>query len=401
MPRLNAKNHSWGGVFFELRLRFALSGSKVLRKESIRSKGVQVQTRAKGVLPDLEIEAMVGRGEIIASLAPDQVQPASLDLALGSVAYRMRASFLPGKGGKIEDAIAALSLTRHDLSVGAVLEPGAVYLVPAKESLALPADVAGRANPKSSTGRIDVFVRTLCDGSERFDEVVAGYAGGVWIEIVPLTFPVVVRTGSRLAQMRFRRGDLALNDDALVELHRREPLVSEGEFVASDGLCFSVDLSAESDGIVGWRACRHGGVVDVDVVGGSRIEDFWEPVRARRGPGKPGMVLEPGQFYILASRECIRVPSDHAAEMLPFDAGVGEFRAHYAGFFDPGFGMGRPSRAVLEVRSREAPFLLEHGQIVGRLVYEPMAAKPRALYGVDLGSNYDGQRLKLSKHFAP
>src|SRR5450830_1437040 len=293
----------------------------------------------KGILPDRMIAALAAAGGILPStdFVPDQIQPASLDLRLGEVAYRVRASFLPGRT-TVAERIDGLKLHEISLSDGAVLETGCVYIVPLLESLALPDEISAAANPKSSTGRLDVFTRVIADETRGFDRIEAGYHGPLYAEISPRTFPVLVREGSRLSQIRFRRGHAVL--------------------------------------------------------------DFWEPMQAR--PDK-SLILDPNEFYILASKEAVQVPPDYAAEMVPFDPLVGEFRVHYAGFFDPGFGYagagGKGARAVLEVRSREVPFILEHGQIVGRLVYEKMIARPDKLYGSGIGSNYQAQSLKLSKHF--
>jgi dCTP deaminase len=332
-----------------------------------------------------------------------QIQPASLDLRLGARAWRMRASFLPGSNRTVAQRVAELALHEIDLTRGAVLETGCVYVAEIAETLALPADVAAAANPKSSTGRIDVFTRVIADQSQAFDAVCAGYHGPLYAEISPRTFPVVVRSGSRLSQLRFRRGEPRLNDGALIALHRETRLTDDPAASISGGIAVSIDLSgAAMDGLIGYRAKRHTGLVDVDRVSAHRIVDFWEPVYAEQGQA---IVLDPGQFYILASKEAVQVPPAFAAEMVPFDPLVGEFRVHYAGFFDPGFGHapagGAGARAVLEVRSHDVPFILEHGQIVGRLVYEHMAEVPATIYGADLRSNYQAQGLKLSKHFHP
>jgi len=355
-----------------------------------------------GILPDRMIAALAGEGRIRPAqpLAPGQIQPASLDLRLGAVAYRVRASFLPGPGIAVARRIAELKLHEFALSGGAVLETGCVYIVPLIEALALPEDIAAATNPKSSTGRLDVFTRVIADETRGFDRVAPGYHGPLYAEISPKTFPVLVREGARLSQLRLRRGDAVLNAEALRALHARERLVDRAEAVMGEAVAVSVDLSGADGGIVGYRAKRHTAVIDVERRAAYDVADFWEPIAAR---GDNSLILDPDEFYILASTEAVQVPPDYAAEMVPFDPLVGEFRVHYAGFFDPGFGYagagGLGSRAVLEVRSREVPFILEHGQIVGRLVYEKMLARPDTLYGRDIGSNYQAQGLKLSKHF--
>jgi dCTP deaminase len=372
-----------------------------------------LQTSERGILPDRMIAALAEDGAITAvrPFAADQIQPASLDLRLGAVAYRVRASFLPGPGATVAKRIEELKLHEIVLTNGAVLETGCVYIVPLLERLALPDAIAAAANPKSSTGRLDVFTRVIADETRGFDRIEAGYRGPLYAEISPKTFPVLVREGSRLSQMRFRHGDSTLDGEALRALHARERLVDAAEAVLGEGVAVSVDLAgfdvgaarrerADGSSIVGYRAKRHTGLIDVDRRDGYVVDEFWEPVIAR---SERDLILDPDEFYILASKEAVQVPPDYAAEMVPFDPLVGEFRVHYAGFFDPGFGYvgagGRGARAVLEVRSREVPFILEHGQIVGRLVFEKMLARPERLYGSGIGSNYQAQGLKLSKHF--
>ncbi len=349
------------------------------------------------------IAALAEAGGIIAAaqFTDDQIQPASLDLRLGEVAFRVRASFLPGPGATVAERIDDLKLHEITLGDGAVLETGCVYIVPLQEGMALPADIAAAANPKSSTGRLNVFTRVIADQTRGFDRIEAGYHGPLYAEISPRTFPVLVREGSRLSQIRFRRGHAELGGEALAALHARESLVDDEDADVSAGVSVGVDL-AGFDGRIGYRAKRHTGLINVDRRGGYEVAEFWEAIAARRDQS---LVLDPDEFYILASKEAVQVPPDYAAEMVPFDPLVGEFRVHYAGFFDPGFGYagagGRGARAVLEVRSREVPFILEHGQTVGRLVYEKMLARPDQLYGEGIGSNYQAQTLKLSKHFRP
>jgi dCTP deaminase len=357
----------------------------------------------QGILPAHRIQALADAGalKIAAPFAQGQVQPASLDLRLGVRAWRMRASFLPGPGRPVSACIDNLALHEIDLERGAVLETGCVYVAELQESLALPPSVAAAANPKSSTGRIDVFTRVIADRAREFDMIEAGYTGPLYAEISPRTFPVLVRAGSRLSQVRFRQGHARLDDAGHHALHAREKLVTSSEPNIAGGVAVSIDLAGfDASGLVGYRAKRHTGLIDVDRVGAHSTLDFWEPIHDR---GRRDLVLDPGEFYILASKEAVRVPPDHAAEMTPFDPLVGEFRVHYAGFFDPGFGAaeagGAGSRAVLEVRSHDVPFILEDGQIVGRLVYERMAETPRTLYGAGIASNYQAQGLKLSKHF--
>jgi dCTP deaminase len=346
-----------------------------------------------GVLTAEDLSRAAADGVIAAPpLGERQVQPASLDLRLGARAWRVRAAFLPGEGRRVADRLDGLALHELDLTRGAVMEKGCVYVAELQEGLALPADLSASANPKSSTGRIDVFVRLVTDGAAAYERVPAGYSGPLYAEISPRTFSVLVREGSSLNQLRLRRGDPALSDERLTERHAREPLSTGG--AVGGGLRLSVDLSAEA-AIVGYRARRHSGLIDVDRVGALDPADFWEPIAAPGG----FIVLDPDEFYILASREELRVPTDLAAEMVAIDTELGAFRAHYAGFFDPGFGVGQGSRAVLEVRGFDCPFVLEHGQTAARLTYERLTGEPGQAYGAGLGSNYQGQGLRLSKHF--
>ena len=353
-----------------------------------------------GVFPSQHIAEMIAHGQISADhpIPAQQIQPASLDLRLGDTAWRVRASFLPGRAGRVAERLAEFEMHKIDLDHGAVLEKGCVYVVPLMESLALPPGISAVANAKSSTGRLDLLTRLITDHGVEFDRIEPGYGGPLYAEICPRSFSVLVRPGMRLNQIRFRQGQAVLDDAALAQLHTDQTLVT-GEAHIDGGLGFSVDLRPEKGTLVGWRAKPHTGVIDLDLINHYAPRDFWEEVHAEHGR----IILDPDAFYILVSREAVHIPPLFAAEMAPYLAMVGEFRVHYAGFFDPGFGHaaagGHGSRGVLEVRCHEAPFALEHGQIVGRLVYERMRAAPDMLYGVDLGSNYQGQGLKLSKHF--
>ncbi len=359
------------------------------------------QTPQPGVLADHQIRAMLDAGQIAASVdvADGQIQPASLDLRLGNMAYRVRASFLAGHDHTVADRLNLFQMHEIDLTGGAVLEKGCVYVVPLIESLALPAGMTAAASAKSSIGRLDLLTRVITDHGIEFDRVPEGYVGPLYVEICPRSFSVVAQTGQMLNQIIFRNGKTIMDDDALRALHAKTPIV-DGDAVISDGLGFSVDLRPDGTDLVGYRAKPHTGVIDLGKLAHYDPAEYWEEVRTDKG----WIILDPGAFYILVSNEAIVIPPMAAAEMAPYIAMVGEFRVHYAGFFDPGFGYaeagGSGSRGVLEVRCHEAPFVLEHGQIVGRLVYEHMAAMPDALYGREIKSNYQGQGLKLSKHFS-
>ncbi|MFQ5597150.1 MAG: 2'-deoxycytidine 5'-triphosphate deaminase [Nitrospiria bacterium] len=365
--------------------------------------------QAKGVLPAQKIKEMIGTGYLAAKdpIKDAQIQPASCDLRLGPVAYRVRSSFLPGRLAPVHKKIDQLRMHEIDLSRSAVLEKGCVYIVPLKESLRLPPDMSGRANPKSTTGRLDIFTRLLTDYGSEFERVDPGYKGGLYVEIVPRTFSVVVREGTKLNQMRFIRGmDAPPSDTKLNKLDKKETLVylkndEARDALISEGLRISIDLEGvRGTDIVGYRAKRHAPLIDLSLVDHYDPLDFWEPIPA---PRSKSLVLNPDDFYILLSKEKLRIPPDYAAEMVAYDPSVGEFRIHYAGFFDPGFGYGnndiKGTHAVLEIRSHEVPFLLEDAQVVGRLIYEPLLGRPEKVYGEGIGSSYQCQGLSLSKQF--
>lgn len=373
-----------------------------------------------GILPYQAIWEMVRSGEIntvLESVAGDQVQPASIDLRLGQFAYPVDTSFLPGRGVKVLEKMQRLDADferfRIDLRPGAVLEKGRVYVVPLLESIKLKSDVAAFANPKSSTGRLDILTRLIADGATHFDQVEAGYEGQLYIEIAPRSFSVVARMGTRLNQLRFRR-TRGLAPRPITAADWKQ-LLEDGLIVGSEAdedlhanaapgvLPFTVDLrgTGADNTLIGWRAKRNTQRIDLDRRDYDPL-DFWEPMRFHK---ESALTLVPDEFYILMTKEAIAVPPQYAAEMLPYDTRAGEFRVHYAGFFDPGFGWNaqdrKPgsSRGVLEVRSHEVPFLLEHGQLVGWLRYERMANEPKMLYGQEIQSNYQGQSLKLAKQF--
>jgi dCTP deaminase len=361
-----------------------------------------------GVLPYQSLRELVRARELFAvePIEPEQFQPASLDLRLGHIAYRVRASFLPGAGASVLEKIRQFGMHEIDLARGAVLEKGCVYIVPLMEQLALSSRIAGIANPKSSTGRLDVFTRVIADGATVFDRIDPGYEGRLYIEIAPRTFSILVRKGSRLVQLRLRRGAPSSTAAGLRRLQEACHLVdvpAGQETIRDDTIGVTLDLSGDpTTGLVGFRAKPHAGIVDVDLRQAYDATDYWDPIYAKPGSG---IILDPDDFYILATKEFVRVPPDHAAEMVAYDTLVGEFRVHYAGFFDPGFGWnpdgGPGAKAVLEVRSHEVPFVLEHEQIVGWLRYERLTGIPDRLYGSTIGSHYQAQGLQLGKQFKP
>jgi dCTP deaminase len=366
-----------------------------------------------GVLVDTSLYALHKAGGLTAQtpLAEGQIQPASVDLRLGAKAYRVQAGFLPASGRTVESYLPSLCMSELDLTKPQLLERGAVYIVPLQEGLKLPAEIVGSASPKSSTGRLDIFVRLVLDGVTTYDTVPAGYSGPMYLEISPLTFPIVARMGDRLSQLRLRCGEVRISDTELQALHKKTPLMRPADVplltdngaVMNEGLWISIDLhgpGSEADPIIGYRARHHTQPVDLAKVGHYPWDAFWEPIRRSVNP----LILYPEEFYIFASREGICVPPSHAAELVAYDTRIGEIRVHYAGFFDPGFGYDTKggthgTRAVLEVRAHDVPCVLEHGQPIGRFLYEKLVATPEKLYGSDIGSNYAGQTLKLAKQF--
>jgi dCTP deaminase len=360
---------------------------------------------ATGILPSQTIRQFIDSGRVISPvpITDSQIQPASIDLRLGRKAYQVRASFLPGRS-TIEKKIQDLVIREIDLEPGAVFATTSVFIVPLIESLDLPNDVSGMANPKSTTGRLDIFTRLITEPGEEFERVPKGYKGNLYLEIVSRTFPIVIRTGMRLNQLRLIKGNPPSSDGRLAKLAEREPLVYEDDENPTEpridrGMRVSVDLQGNGSKIVAYRAKRNAPPIDLANVNYYDIDEFWEVIASR----SKGLILNPSDFYILASWERISVPPTHAAEMVPFDPSLGEFRIHYAGFFDPGFGYGlsgsRGTKAVLEVRAHEVPILLEDRQLVGRLIYHKMAKEPHKVYGPSIGSSYQQQGLALSKQF--
>ena len=376
--------------------------------------------KVPGVLSGQEITELINKNIISCDhkINKDLIQPASIDLRLGLKAWRVPASFLPGKGNLVSERLKNFAMHEISLVDGAVLECGCVYIVKLLEHVSLTDDLTGVANPKSSTGRLDVFTRLIVDGAQEFEDVPTGYSGPLYVEISPRTFSILVRTGSRLNQLRIRRGYSVTTDKEMEILQKHVGLVrTEGDNNLPDkiknGVPLSVDLVGEK-GLIGYKARKHSRLIDVDKPNFYKREFFWEKITtedliyqtnfSENGTSSSGLVLSPDAFYILASKEYVSVPSNYAAEMRAYDTKVGEFRAHYAGFFDPGFGLSElgasKTRAVLEVRSHDVPFLIEQEQTICRLVYEPMANVPNFLYGEAGGTNnYQAQGLKLSKHF--
>jgi dCTP deaminase len=397
----SAKNESWAVEVAQRNNVLAHQGALDDVREELDSAGYST-----GIVPSQDLEHLVRVTKEIRALdeiQDDQFQPASLDLRLGSVAYRVRASFLPGKGSTVKQKLDDLAMHKMDISEGNVLERGCVYIVPLLEHLELRHRMSAMGNPKSSTGRLDIFTRLITDYGTEFDRVREQYKGPLYAEVSPRTFSVLVRKGSRLNQIRIRRGNPPTTDLALKRL--QEELQVIGSDISEDeirnGLPISVDVRGEnSGGLIGYKAKNHAGLIDIDKVRHYDVRDYWDPVYA---PHRGGLVLDPADFYILASREPVKVPPTHAAEMIAYDTLVGEFRVHYAGFFDPGFGHpaagGEGARAVLEVRSYEVPFVIEDGQVVGRLTYERLTSQSNRLYGMGGKSSYQKQGIALSKHF--
>ncbi len=390
-----------------------------------------IQLRKKGIIPVQYLKHFRDAGVIISDeshpLQDDQFQPNSIDLRLGKIAYRVRCGFLP-ENETVMDKVDKLKLHSFSIEEGAVLEPNCTYIIPLLESLNLPdsgsipintngsngdsaivtnAKITARTNPKSTTGRLDIFTRLVTDYSHRFEEIASGYAGPLFLEVVPKSFPVKVRTGHRLNQLRLRHGLALLSDDEILRTHSLDPVlfdehkkpISESNMKLDSGLFMSVDLKGKKNQIVGYKAKKNSNLIDLDKIAHYAVEDYWEPIYATKDNF---IILEPEAFYIFASREYCRIPRHLAGEMVPYDTGSGELRTHYAGFFDSGFGGEQAdggARAVLEVRSHDVPFLVEDGQTFFSMLFEANSDVPEFTYGTEIKSNYQGQELKLSKHF--
>ncbi len=375
------------------------------------------KNKSNGVLSSRFLKEAVAKGHITSNggaIDDAQIQPASMDLRLGPVAYRLVSSFLP-EGRDVEEKLytpdaygSDLVMYESDISSGGILEKGHVYLIPLMEGLNLPEAIRGRANPKSTTGRLDIFARVLTDRSPRFDDIASGYKGRLFLEVMPRSFTIRVRQGMSLIQLRLIAGESVLPDNELRTLHRKKRLLYNGnehlgpdEIKVAKGLFMSVDLVGDSSGIIGYKSKKNSHVVDLTMRNHYNIRDFWEPICKNR---KKTLILEPEEFYILSSKEKIRVPADHAAEMVAYEAGSGELRTHYAGFFDPGFGYGsrgevNGTKAVLEVRAHDVPFMIADGQTFCKLYYEKMLERPEKVYGPSIGSSYQFQGITLSKQF--
>jgi dCTP deaminase len=371
----------------------------------------RAESGQRGVFPSQGLRRAVREGWISSGdyrIRPESIQPASIDLRLGQQAWALRCSFLPSTGARVMDRVEDLALDRLDLRDGATLERDRPYLIPLVEELELPSHVRAKANPKSSTGRLDVFTRVITDGNHRFDEVPAGYRGKLYLEVVPRSFAVRVQPLLSLNQLRLAAGDPRVGDSELTRIHEEFPLLymdkhalPAGDLAIADGLFLSVDLSGPHNRVVGYRAKKNSNRLDMSRLAQYRQRDYWEPVYPEAG-GR--IVLDPEIFYLLLSAEGVCVPPDYAAEMMAYDPTAGELRTHYAGFFDPGFGYDPTghrfgSRAALEVRARDVPFMVEHRQPICKLAFETMLEPPDRLYGADAGSNYQGQETTLSKHF--
>ncbi len=365
------------------------------------------EVRSSGILPSQSIKELIARGQIVGdrAISEEQIQPASLDLRLGDIAHRVRASFLPGPQATVEAKIKELRMARLDLTSAAALEKNCVYIVPLLEQAHLPPNLSGKANPKSTTGRLDIFTRLITDHGVEFDRLPPGYEGKLYAEIVPRTFTVGIRAGMKLSQLRFVEGTANSQNTEIQKLDRKEAVVYLDEDQPAKaqfdrGLRITVNLEGAPGEVIAYKARPNAPLIELDRINYYPPEEFWEPVYQNQSRT---LILDAGAFYILASREKVRVPPDFAAEMVPFDPSDGEFRIHYAGFFDPGFGYGasdiKGTRAVLEVRAHEVPFLIEHGQLVGRLNYMRLLSRPEKIYGVGIGSSYQQQALALSKQF--
>ena len=370
-----------------------------------------------GVFPSQMIAGAIKQGWILSGegeLPAQSIQPASLDLRLGDVAYRLRCSFLPDDE-PVESALRRYEMGRIDLAGGAggILEQNRPYLVPLVEQLDLPPDVSAKANPKSSTGRLDIFTRVITDNIFMFDEVSRGYRGRLYLEIVPRTFTIRLHPGLSLNQLRLMRGHTGLADEEIRRLHTSTPLLYRNgvaltgdQIAVSNGLFMGLHLGREAgQEVIGYRAKENSELIDLGKTDHYAVRAFWEEVLSEGSKHGARIVLHPEKFYLLLSEDSVAIPPEYAAEMTAYDPTSGELRTHYAGFFDPGFGYDPQisaftgSRAALEVRAHDVPFAVEHGQNICKLSFERMIEPPDRLYGYALDSNYQGQEVALSKHF--
>lgn len=385
-----------------------MSTSASVCEAALSAVGLPTILTKQGVVPSQGLEEMIECGIINSqeTVEEGQIQPSSLDLRLGNVAYRVRAGFLPASS-TVEERIKSLEMHQIDLTEGGVLERGALYIIPLQESLKLPSDFSGVASPKSSTGRLDIFTRLLTDFGSSFDVVASGYEGNLYLEVSPLTFSIIARAGDKLNQLRLRKGDTLFQDEDLKNLNQKQPMVFNDKFeveqpIIKNGIWLSVDLEGKNGSdIIGYRARRHAPVIDLRKIAHYAVEDFWEPIYK---PKTGGVILNPEDFYIMASRERLYVPKEYSSEMMAYETSAGELRVHYAGFFDPGFGSCVDGQhtgmtGVLEIRVHDVPFVLEHGQKICRMVYESLSEVPSKIYSQNIGSNYAVQGLKLAKQF--
>ncbi|MCA8956797.1 MAG: 2'-deoxycytidine 5'-triphosphate deaminase [Planctomycetes bacterium] len=361
-----------------------------------------------GILVYQQIRDLVASGCLSSNpaISPAQIQPSSLDLRLATRGYRVRSGFLPERCS-VSERLEETTLYAFDLTDGAILEKGNCYVIPLLEQIVEPLPYEIRANPKSSTGRLDLFTRVLVDHHGRFEQVPPGYVGPMFLEVVPRSFPVRVRTGLSLCQIRFSTGHAVLTDDELRAEYARRPLLLDdhGAPIPLDqaridnGLCMGVAIQRDLDlrSHIGFVARRYTGVLDMAADNQHEHHEFFELIHE---PVNHRYIVEPEEFYIFASKERIRVPRHLAAEMAPYEIGIAELRTNYAGFFDNGFGGEHGTRAVLEVRPHDVPFLVEDGQVFFKLRFFKTSEAPQVAYGdAKLESHYQGQGLKLSKHF--
>ena len=368
-----------------------------------------IQKLKDGILPSQWLRIAAAEDIITGAyrIPESNYQPASLDLRLGEKAYRLRCSFLPDSRG-VKEKLDDLTMGELDLRDGAILEKNRPYLIPLLEELRLPEYIHAKTNPKSSIGRLDIFTRVITDSSHKFDEITSGYRGQLFLELVSRSFTIKVQKELSLNQLRLIKGNSSCDEEKVRAQHQKIPILRGGDGKPRDigpgnRVSLSVNLLKDSWPISGWRAKKNSGLLDL--VSGAQYDalEYWEEVAA---DSRDRLILEPEEFYLLASEEAVCIDPMFAAEMIPYDPSSGEVRTHYAGFFDPGFGYGSKKgphgvRAVMEVRAHDVPFMIEHGQKVCTLALEEMLERPDKLYGPKIGSSYQGQGLTLSKYFLP
>ncbi len=350
----------------------------------------------KGALVYQDYLKLIKKNYIInETIDQNQIQPASLDLSLSEECYEIKHSFLSHKT-TVRRKLKDLIIKKINLNKEFIFKKDKTYIVKLNESLNLKNNIFGHCNPKSSTGRLDIFCRTIVDFAEEYEKIPNNYQGEIFLEITSRSFDVAFKKGNCLNQLRLIMGNqYYLSDEQLKKIKTKLKITNfkKNTLKINNGVKISVDLSNSKT--IAYVAKNNTPVLKFSKIKSHKINDFWKAIKNIDN----SLLIEKNKFYILKSKEKVIIPDNLAGEMIPYDTGIGDFRAHYAGFFDPGFGMPNGTYAVLEVKTNEIPFLLEDGQTIARIKYEKLNKNSNIVYGKDIKSNYQNQGLKLSKHF--